>query len=102
VADGEEGNRQHRSRDSDASGDNSRDLPCNFRNGGPMAILEPVSLTTVGWMALAVLVITVFLQSVRFIPNTRVGIVEKRFSPRGSVESGLIALNGEAGFQPAV
>lgn len=28
--------------------------------------------------------------------------MEKRFSPRGSVESGPIALKGEAGFQPEV
>src|SRR5262245_19654396 len=67
-----------------------------------MQIFEAISLTTIGWIALAVLFITVFFQSVRFIPNTRVGIVEKRFSARGSIESGLIALKGEAGFQPEV
>lgn len=39
---------------------------------------------------------------VRFIPNNRIGLVEKRFSGKGSVKSGLIALNGEAGFQPNV
>src|SRR5690349_5915454 len=38
----------------------------------------------------------------RVIPNDRVGIVEKRWSAAGSVTSGLIALNGEAGFQPDV
>src|SRR5215470_10439247 len=53
--------------------------------------------TAVGFMAL----LTLFL-SVRYIPNTRVGIVEKLISAKGSVASGLIALNGEAGFQPAV
>ncbi len=37
---------------------------------------------------------------VRYIPNTRVGIVEKRYSSKGSIKSGFIALNGEAGFQP--
>jgi uncharacterized membrane protein YqiK len=37
---------------------------------------------------------------VRFIPNTRVGIVEKRFSNKGSIPAGFIALHGEAGFQP--
>ena len=36
----------------------------------------------------------------RYIPNNRVGIVEKLASPKGSVASGLIALHGEAGFQP--
>ena len=39
---------------------------------------------------------------IRYIPNTRVGIVEKLISGRGSVASGLIALSGEAGFQPNV
>jgi uncharacterized membrane protein YqiK len=42
------------------------------------------------------------LVGMRYIPNKRVGIVEKRWSTSGSVEAGLIALNGEAGFQPAV
>src|SRR5579885_3096825 len=42
------------------------------------------------------------LSSLRYIPNHRVGIVEKRASRKGSVKSGLIALLGEAGFQPAV
>ncbi len=36
----------------------------------------------------------------RYIPHDSVGIVEKRFSLRGSVPGGLIALEGEAGYQP--
>ncbi len=40
--------------------------------------------------------------TVRYIPNTRVGIAERLWSFRGSVRSGLIALAGEAGFQPQV
>ncbi|HEX2698400.1 MAG TPA: SPFH domain-containing protein [Anaerolineales bacterium] len=43
-----------------------------------------------------------FLSGIRLIPNTRIGIVEKRFGFKGSVKTGLIALNGEAGFQPQV
>ena len=31
----------------------------------------------------------------RYIPNNRVGIVEKLASPKGSIVSGLIALHGE-------
>ncbi|MGZ6317374.1 MAG: SPFH domain-containing protein [Anaerolineales bacterium] len=51
----------------------------------------------------AILVLLLFLLSgVRAIPNTRIGIVEKRFSSQGSVKGGLIALHGEAGFQPRV
>ena len=35
-----------------------------------------------------------------YIPNTKIAVVEKIFSFKGSLKSGLIALNGEAGFQP--
>jgi len=38
----------------------------------------------------------------RYIPNNQVGIVEKLWSPRGSIQSGFIALNGEGGFEPEV
>ena len=47
-------------------------------------------------------VLLILLSGIRYIPNTRIGIVEKRFSVNGSVKSGFIALNGEAGFQPKV
>ena len=46
-------------------------------------------------------VIFVFL-GMRLVPNTTIGIIEKRLSGAGSVKSGLIALRGEAGFQPRV
>src|SRR4051794_41655777 len=40
------------------------------------------------------------LFGLRYIANNRVGIVEKLWSVKGSVpEGGIIALNGEAGFQ---
>ncbi|MFN8411237.1 MAG: SPFH domain-containing protein [Anaerolineales bacterium] len=51
---------------------------------------------------LGVAFVLVLLSGIRFIPNNRIGLVEKRFSGKGSVKSGLIALNGEAGFQPKV
>jgi len=51
---------------------------------------------------LLILAVLFFLSGVRFIPNSRLGFVEKRFSGKGSVKSGFIALNGEAGFQPTV
>ena len=53
------------------------------------------------WAGAAVLTVLVYA-SVFFIPNNVVGVVEKRYSAKGSVTSGLIALDGEAGFQPAV
>jgi uncharacterized membrane protein YqiK len=53
-------------------------------------------------LVLALVVVLVVLSGVRIIPNNRIGIVEKRFSMKGSVKSGLIALQGEAGYQPRV
>jgi uncharacterized membrane protein YqiK len=54
-------------------------------------------------MALSFVVfIFVLTRFFRYIPNNRIGVVEKLWSARGSVRSGLIALEGEAGFQPSV
>lgn len=39
---------------------------------------------------------------VRYVGNNRVAIVEKLWSRSGSVSAGLIALGGEAGYQPEV
>ena len=39
---------------------------------------------------------------VRYIPNDKCAVLEKLWSPAGSVKSGLIALNGEAGYQAGV
>ena len=52
-------------------------------------------------LGVAALVGLVLLSGIRFIPNNRVGVVEKRFGFR-TLKSGLIALNGETGFQPQI
>lgn len=52
-------------------------------------------------MAVAVPLVAA-LMLVRYVPNDRIGVVEKRFSGKGSIKNGLIALNGEAGFAPTV
>src|SRR3954471_13269775 len=50
-----------------------------------------------------VILLLIFISGfLRYIPNNRVGIVEKLVSGRGSIRSGFIALRGEAGFQPDV
>jgi uncharacterized membrane protein YqiK len=58
------------------------------------------------WFLLLALPVGLFVlymfSGIRYIPNNRIGIVEKRFSRSGSVETGLIALNGEAGYQPHI
>jgi uncharacterized membrane protein YqiK len=39
---------------------------------------------------------------VRYVGNNRVAIVEKLWSRNGSITGGLIAMNGEAGYQPVL
>src|SRR5258706_10317458 len=60
-------------------------------------------LLTLVLVIFGVLLLLIFISGfLRYIPNNRVGIVEKLVSGRGSVKSGFIALKGEAGFQPDV
>jgi len=71
-----------------------------FRSGW-----TPVSATTAALlMTLAALLVLWLIAwvtgAVRYIPNDRIGVVEKLWSGSGSVKLGLLALNGEAGFQP--
>lgn len=64
-----------------------------------MNIIPLITLCGVGVVAFALLIL--FTSMVRMIPNDRIGIVEKRFGG-GTIKSGFIALNHEAGFQPQV
>ena len=54
------------------------------------------------WQSAAGLSVLFLAAGVRWIANDRIGIVEKNWALKGSVKSGLIALEGEAGFQPGV
>ena len=61
--------------------------------------------TMLVWLAFVPLVtlIALWLLGVRYIPHNRVGVVEKLWSPRGSLAGGrLIAQGGEAGFQAEI
>lgn len=53
------------------------------------------------WLLLAVVV---FIKSgtVRYVSNNQIAIVEQLWSPAGSIKHGLVALAGEAGYQPDV
>ncbi len=53
------------------------------------------------YVVIIAIVVLFFLSGIRFIPNNRIGIVEKRFGSK-SVKGRFIALNGEAGYQPDV
>src|SRR4051812_7164275 len=59
-------------------------------------------LGAVGVAVLTLLVLILASRCVRYVDNNRVAIVEKLWSRSGSITGGLIALNGEAGFQPDV
>ncbi|HEY2408355.1 MAG TPA: SPFH domain-containing protein [Polyangiaceae bacterium] len=61
------------------------------------SVPQLIALGVLG-LFLLILLLNVF----RYIPNNRVGIIEKLWSSGGSVKHGLIALRGEAGFQPHV
>ena len=63
---------------------------------------EVVKLVPFVLAGLGVLVVLFLLAGIRFIPNNKVGIIEMRISPKGSLDKGVIALNGEAGFQPGM
>lgn len=48
------------------------------------------------------LIIFLWLIGFRIIPSNKIGIVEKWWSPKGSLNEQIIALHGEAGYQPDV
>jgi len=63
-------------------------------------MLEQI-LSVLFWFFVAA-VVFYLLAGIRYIPNNRVGVIEKRWSAKGSLKQGFIALNGEAGYQPHV
>ena len=40
---------------------------------------------------IAALLALFFMSGIRFIPNNRIGVIEKRFASKGSIKSGFIA-----------
>jgi uncharacterized membrane protein YqiK len=74
--------------------------------GAGFPVLFADDALPLGWVAGAavavfLLVILAFeAMGMRYIPNNRVGVVEKLWSPKGSVGEGrILALSGEAGYQ---
>ncbi|BAV45441.1 Uncharacterized protein MLTONO_0538 [Mesorhizobium loti] len=66
--------------------------------------LGPMEWTAIEAAVLVIVLAILFWWSgvVRYIPNDRLGVLEKLWSFRGSVSNGFIALNREAGYQPEV
>ena len=69
------------------------------RASGPGSLSSPGPLILGIGVALAVGLLVALYVSVRFIPNNRVGIVEKLWAAQSLAEGHLIALSGEAGYQ---
>jgi uncharacterized membrane protein YqiK len=63
-------------------------------------MFESIAVAALGLLAAAIVVLV--RSCVVYIPNDKIGIVEKKWSRHGSVQAGFIALRGEAGFQPDV
>ena len=63
-----------------------------------------ITIGSIAWLGgiVAFLVLFRLSNTVRYIPNNRVGVPERLWSFGGSLDKGLIALEGEAGFQPHV
>src|SRR5688572_28766563 len=76
-------------------------FPVVFAVGGTaLALGLPGAETLAGLVALVVVPLLIAWIGVRRIPNQMVGVVEKLWSPKGSVPEGrIIALDGEAGYQ---
>ncbi len=53
-------------------------------------------------LIVGVLLFFLIWTSVVYVPNNRVGVLERLWSLKGSVEGGFLALNGEAGYAPDV
>jgi len=60
------------------------------------------ALALVAAGVVAVLVAVFLSGAIIYIPNSRIGVLEKLWSLDGSIRDGFIARSGEAGFQPEV
>ena len=61
-------------------------------------------LQTILWLAVGLLglVVVLWLLGFRVIRSDKVAVVEKWWSPKGSLKDAIISLHGEAGYQPNV
>lgn len=48
------------------------------------------------------IILIIWLIGFRILPNDKIAVVEKWWSPKGNLEEKIIALKGEAGYQPQV
>lgn len=68
-------------------------------------IFTGVHMDIVLYVVIGIVGFIIFLKlflGMRIIPNNKIAIVEKWWSPKGSLNEQIIALHGEAGFQPQI
>lgn len=69
-----------------------------------LSLLPSSELASIAFLVILVAAIAAVLLrlsgAIKYIPNDRIGVIEKLWSSSGSVQSGLLALRGEAGLQP--
>ncbi len=61
-----------------------------------------LELLTLVFSVLIGIILLLWVIGLRIIPNNKIAIIEKWWSHKGSLDMQIIALNGEAGFQPQV
>jgi uncharacterized membrane protein YqiK len=66
-----------------------------------MSFIAVSTLIKIG-IGIVAFILLVWLSGFRIIPNDKVAIIEKWWSGKGSLNEQIIALNGEAGYQPDV
>jgi uncharacterized membrane protein YqiK len=64
-------------------------------------------MSTMTWLVIACalligLILLLWIAGLKIIPNNKIAVVEKWWSHKGSLDMQIIALKGEAGFQPQV
>jgi uncharacterized membrane protein YqiK len=65
----------------------------------PSSELASIAVLVILFSAIAAVLLKLS-GAIKYIPNDRIGVIEKLWSSSGSVQSGLLALRGEAGLQP--
>lgn len=68
----------------------------HFMEGKEMPVYMVLIIVVIG------VILFFWLIGLRIIPNSKIAIVEKWWSTKGSLNEQIIALNGEAGFQPQI
>lgn len=73
-----------------------------------LSVLLAAGQIASGWIYLGIVLVSLLILAqivfgVRYIPNDRIGIIEKLWSARGSIRAGhIIAASGEAGYQAEI